>query len=191
MASLVRVGLDQPRDAVRNGDVGAEHAQAHRTLEGYAQAVDIQLASEAPELGDIADQRSEGIRQRTRDEAITIATMRRFVLRVLITAAAVLIANQLFQNLIVIKSDQPLVTVLVFAVILGVLNAFLRPILLLLTLPLNLLTLGLFTLVVNAIVFWLATVVQGGGVQVADFGAAFLGALVVTIVSFVASRVIT
>jgi putative membrane protein len=117
--------------------------------------------------------------------------MRRFVLRVLITAAAVLIANQLFQNLIVIKSDQPLVTVLVFAVILGVLNAFLRPILLLLTLPLNLLTLGLFTLVVNAIVFWLATVVQGGGVQVADFGAAFLGALVVTIVSFVASRVIT
>jgi putative membrane protein len=117
--------------------------------------------------------------------------MRRFVLRVLITAVAVLVANQLFQNLIVIRSDQPLVTALVFAVILGVLNAFLRPILLLLTLPLNLLTLGLFTLVVNAVVFWLATVIQGGGVQVADFGAAFLGALVVSIVSFVASRVIT
>jgi len=117
--------------------------------------------------------------------------MRRFVLRVLATALAVLLANQLFQNLIVINSEQPLVTVLVFAVILGVLNAFLRPILLLLTLPLNLLTLGLFTLVVNAIVFWLASVVQGGGVQVADFGAAFLGALIVSVVSFVASRVIT
>ena len=117
--------------------------------------------------------------------------MRRFVLRVLATALAVLLANQLFQNLIVINSEQPLVTVLVFAVILGVLNAFVRPILLLLTLPLNLLTLGLFTLVVNAVVFWLASVVQGGGVQVADFGAAFLGALIVSVVSFVASRVIT
>jgi putative membrane protein len=117
--------------------------------------------------------------------------VRRFALRVLATALAVLLANSLFPNLIVINSDQSLVTVLVFAVILGVLNAFLRPILLLLTLPLNLLTLGLFTLVVNAIVFWLATVIQGGGVQVADFGAALLGALVVSIVSFVASRVIT
>lgn len=117
--------------------------------------------------------------------------MRQFILRVLATALAVLIANQLFRNLIVINSDEPLATVLVFAVILGILNAFLRPILLLLTLPLNLLTLGLFTLVVNAIVFWLATLVQGGGIQVADFGAAFLGALIVTIVSFVASRVIT
>ena len=110
--------------------------------------------------------------------------MRRFVLRVLITALAVLLANQLFHNLITINSDQPLVTVLVFALILGILNAFLRPILLLLTL-------GLFTLVINAIVFWLATLVQGGGVRVADFGAAFLGALVVTMVSFIASRVIT
>lgn len=117
--------------------------------------------------------------------------MRQFILRVLATALAVLIANQLFRNLIVISSDEPLATVLVFAVILGILNAFLRPILLLLTLPLNLLTLGLFTLVVNAIVFWLATLIQGGGIQVADFGAAFLGALIVTIVSFVASRVIT
>ena len=46
---------------------------------------------------------------------------------------------------------------------------------LLLTLPLNLLTLGLFTLVVNAIVFWLATQLPAG-VHVVDFGAAFVGA---------------
>jgi putative membrane protein len=116
--------------------------------------------------------------------------VRRFVLRVLVTTGAVLVLNQLAPNLIKITSSQPLVAVLVFAVILGVLNAFLRPILLLLTLPLNLLTLGLFTLVVNAIVFWLASLVQGG-VQVADFGAAFLAALFVSVVSFVASRVIT
>lgn len=117
--------------------------------------------------------------------------MRRFLLRVLATAAAVLLISQVPQRLIVVQGDQPLATALGFAVILGVLNAFLRPILLLLTLPLNLLTLGLFTLVVNAIVFWLASLIQGGGVQVADFGAAFLGALLVSVVSFVASRMIT
>ena len=116
--------------------------------------------------------------------------MRRFALRVLATTVAVLLLHELAPNLIMINTDQPLVTVLVFAVILGVLNAFLRPILLLLTLPLNLLTLGLFTLVVNAIVFWLASLVEGG-VQVADFGAAFLAALFVSVVSFVASRVVT
>lgn len=116
--------------------------------------------------------------------------MRRFVLRVVATAVAVLLLHELAPNLISINSAEPLVAVLAFAVILGVLNAFLRPILLLLTLPLNLLTLGLFTLVVNAIVFWLASLIQGG-VQVADFGAAFLGALLVSVVSFAASRVIT
>lgn len=116
--------------------------------------------------------------------------MRRFVLRVLATAIAVLLLNELAPNLISINSTEPLVTVVIFAVILGVLNAFLRPILLLLTLPLNLLTLGLFTLVVNAIVFWLASLLQSG-VQVADFGAAFLGALLVSIVSFIASRALT
>jgi putative membrane protein len=117
------------------------------------------------------------------------SVVQRFAFRVLATAAAVLLANQLLKNLIVINSDSPLLTAVVFALILGVLNAFLRPILLLLALPLNLLTLGLFTLIVNAIVFWLATVVQGGGVQVADFGAALIGAVVVSVVSFVASRV--
>jgi len=117
--------------------------------------------------------------------------MVRFAWRVIVTVVVVFGLHLAFPNLISISSDQPLVTVAAFAVILGVLNAFLRPILLLLTLPLNLLTLGLFTLVVNAIVFWLATVIQGSGVQVADFGAAVLGAFAVSVVSFVASRVIT
>jgi len=121
---------------------------------------------------------------------LILVVVRRFVIRVVATAVAVLLLHELVPNLITITSSEPLAAVVVFAVILGVLNAFLRPILLLLTLPLNLLTLGLFTLVVNAIVFWLASVVEGG-VQVADFGAAFIGALFVSVVSFIASRVIT
>lgn len=113
--------------------------------------------------------------------------MQRFALRLLATAAAVLLASVLFPNLIEVQSP---VGAIVFAIVLGILNAFLRPILLLLTLPLNLLTLGLFTLVINAIVFWLATQLLGTGVHVVDFGAAFVGALVVSVVSFVASRMI-
>ena len=116
--------------------------------------------------------------------------MQRFALRLLATAAAVLLASTLFPQLIQVNSDSRLVAVVIFALVLGVLNAFLRPILLLLTLPLNLLTLGLFTLVVNAIVFWLASQFDIG-VHVVDFGAAFIGALIVSVVSFVASRVLT
>jgi putative membrane protein len=109
-------------------------------------------------------------------------------MRVLATAVAVLLASNFIPG-IEINADPPLVPALIFALILGILNAFLRPILLLLTLPLNILTLGLFTLVVNAIVFWLASQV-GGGVRVDNFPAAFLGALLVSVVSFVASRVL-
>ena len=120
--------------------------------------------------------------------------VKRFALRVLATAVAVLLASGFISGIpgitgISINSEQPFVAALIFALILGILNAFLRPILLLLTLPLNLLTLGLFTLVVNAIVFWLASQF-GGGVRVEDFPAAFLGALLVSVVSFVASRVL-
>jgi putative membrane protein len=110
--------------------------------------------------------------------------MQRFVLRLLITALAVLLASYLFAPLIQVDS---FTAALVFALVLGVLNAFLRPVILLLTLPLTLITLGLFTLVVNAIVFWVATLFPVG-VHVQDFGGALLGALVVSVVSFVASR---
>jgi putative membrane protein len=112
--------------------------------------------------------------------------MQRFVLRLVITALAVLLASNLFRDQI---SAPDFASALLFALVLGVLNAFLRPIILLLTLPLTLLTLGLFTLVVNAIVFWLASLFPVG-VQVNGFAGAFLGALVVSIVSFFASRII-
>lgn len=85
--------------------------------------------------------------------------------------------------------DLQIEVALVFAVVLGLLNAFVRPVLLLLTLPLNLITLGLFTLVINAAIFWLATWFDLG-VQVDGFRGAFIGALLVSIVSFVASRLV-
>ena len=72
---------------------------------------------------------------------------------------------------------------LIAALILGLVNALIRPLLFLLTLPVNILTLGLFTLVINACLFWfVSTVVQG--FEVAGFMPAFLGALGMSVVSF-------
>jgi putative membrane protein len=117
-------------------------------------------------------------------DPIPLSSVLRFVLRLLITALAVLLASYLFSPLIQVDS---FASALVFALVLGLLNAFLRPVILLLTLPLTLITLGLFTLVINAIVFWVAQLFPVG-VHVQDFGGAFLGALVVSVVSFIASR---
>ena len=77
---------------------------------------------------------------------------------------------------------------LLAAVVIGLVNALIRPILLVLTLPINVVTLGLFTLVVNALMFWLASSVVKG-FDVADFKAAFLGALVFWLVSWAANAV--
>ena len=78
---------------------------------------------------------------------------------------------------------------IIAAIVIGLVNALVRPILLLLTLPVNVLTLGLFTLVINALMFWLASsVVKGFDVQ--SFGAAFLGAIVCWLVSWALNTLI-
>jgi putative membrane protein len=109
--------------------------------------------------------------------------VQRFVLRLVITALAVVLAS----NLTPLVRVESLTAALLFALVLGIFNAFLRPILLLLTLPLTIVTLGLFTLVINGIVFWLATLLPVG-VRVENIGGAILGALIVSVVSFLASR---
>lgn len=78
---------------------------------------------------------------------------------------------------------------LIAALILGIVNAVVRPILIILTLPVVLLTLGLFTLVINAITFYLVAHL-GLGLTVNGFGSAFIGALVLSIVSFVLSSLV-
>ena len=72
----------------------------------------------------------------------------------------------------------------VAAFVLGILNALVRPVLLLLTLPINLLTLGLFTFVINALMLEM-TAALVHGFTVDGFGAALIGALVLSVVSFV------
>ena len=109
------------------------------------------------------------------------------VWRLLINAAALWAATRLVSG---ISFDGDWRLLLAVALVFGVLNVAVRPILMLLTLPLFILTLGLFTFVLNAVMLWLTGSISdtlGLGFHVEGFGAAFLGALVVTVVSFVLS----
>ena len=80
-------------------------------------------------------------------------------------------------------------TLLAGALVLGLLNAFLRPVLLLLTLPVNILTLGLFTLVLNGMIFYLAASLVKG-FYVTGFWSSFVAALVFSVISFLLNLLI-
>ena len=113
----------------------------------------------------------------------------RLILRLLVNAAALAVATFLLNgiSLTAPTTQGRVVTLLVVALIFGVLNAVLRPIFKLVTLPLLLLTLGLFLLVINAVMLLLTSWVSNRvdlGWSVDGFGTAVLGALVVSVVSF-------
>lgn len=111
----------------------------------------------------------------------------RLILRWLITAAALVVAARFVPG-ITITNDNGWVAVLVMAAVFGLVNAFIRPVLMLLSCPLVLLTLGLFLLVINAITFslssWIAQNLFGAGFVVDGFFPALVGSIVVSIVSF-------
>ncbi len=73
-------------------------------------------------------------------------------------------------------------TLILAAIIIGVLNTFIRPFLLLITLPINIITLGLFTFVVNAVILMLASFIVPG-FSINGFGTALLGAIVLAVIS--------
>ncbi len=78
-------------------------------------------------------------------------------------------------------------TALWVALLLGVVNIFIRPVLLLVTLPINILTLGLFTFIVNGLLFWLTSALVDS-FRVDGFWWAVLGALIVSAITTVGER---
>ena len=104
------------------------------------------------------------------------------LLRWFMLTAAILLASYLVNGIEV----QGFWSAFLAAAILGILNAFFRPILVILTLPLNILTLGLFTFVINA---FLLKMVSGviSGFEVHGFWPALVGSVVISIVSWVLS----
>ncbi len=107
----------------------------------------------------------------------------RFILRALVAALGLWIASRYIHG-ISVDSVQTLVEA---ALVLGIVNAFIRPILIMLTLPFTLITLGLFLLVINAAMLELVAFFLHGFRVHSFFWAAILGAVVVSIVSWIGS----
>lgn len=111
--------------------------------------------------------------------------MRSFLIHWLVTAVALAVCTRIVPGITVSTNE----VLLISALVLGLVNAVVRPIMVVLTLPITLLTLGLFLLVVNgialAIAAWLVP-----GFRVASLGSAVLGALVVSLVSYLLGRLL-
>jgi len=102
------------------------------------------------------------------------------LVRWLVLTAAILLTAYLLEGIHV----SGFFSALFAAAILGVLNVFLRPVLFLLTLPITVLTFGLFTFVINAMLLLMASGVIGG-FKVTGFWTALLGSLLITIISWI------
>jgi len=116
----------------------------------------------------------------------------RLLLRLIINAAALYVATLVVPGVRFLNpNDWP--TVILVAVLFGLVNALIRPLAMALTCLINVITLGLFTLVINAVMLWLtaeAATRLGLGFRVEGFVPAFLGALVISLVSFVLTRLL-
>ncbi len=109
----------------------------------------------------------------------------RFLLQILAAALGFWIASKLLHGVHV----DNLTTLLLAGLLLGVINALVRPIIILLTLPLTILTLGLFLLVVNGVTVWLVTVFIHG-VHISGPWHAILTALIISLTSWIAGGII-
>lgn len=105
--------------------------------------------------------------------------------RWLVIVVAILISSAILPG---IRVDS-LSTAIIAAAILGILNVFLRPVLIILTLPLTIVTLGIFAFVLNALMLLLVGYLVAG-LEIDSFAWAFLGALIISVVSWIANRFI-
>ena len=121
--------------------------------------------------------------------------MTKFILRWVINAVAIGLAIQFVDGIkLGAGTDQGrVIGILVLALIFGLVNAFLGPILKLLTCPLIILTLGLFTLVINTFLLLLTAQIGhffGIPLKIEGFGSALLGAIIISVVSVVLSLIL-
>jgi putative membrane protein len=110
-----------------------------------------------------------------------------FIIRLLINMVAILVIAYLLPRLIGVDSW---LAALVAAFVLGVVNTFIRPLLVLLTLPLTLVTFGIFLLIINGLLLWLVSAVVRG-FHVYGFWGAVIGSLLISIVSWILSSFVS
>jgi putative membrane protein len=109
----------------------------------------------------------------------------KLILRWLINSAALCVLPYLIPGIFISNFYAAIIA----ALVIGLINAIVRPILFILSLPITILTLGLFTLVLNALLFWLASTIVKG-FEVHGFAAAFFGALVFWLISWFGNTVL-
>jgi len=107
--------------------------------------------------------------------------MIRILVHWLVNAAALLLVAYLYPGVHV----ESLPAALAAALVLGLVNVLIRPLIVILTLPVTILTLGLFLFVINALLFWLVAEVVHG-FTVAGFGAALLGSILYSVITLIA-----
>jgi putative membrane protein len=105
------------------------------------------------------------------------------LIRWLVITAAILLSSTILPGIHVAS----LTTAVIAAAILGIVNTFLRPVLLILTLPLTILTLGIFAFVLNALMLLLVAYFVPG-LEIDGFFWAFLGTLIISLTSWIANR---
>ena len=109
-----------------------------------------------------------------------------FIVHLIINMVAILMIAYLLPKVIRVDGFLP---ALLAAFLLGIVNAILRPILVFLTLPLTLLTLGLFLLVINGLMLWLVSALVRG-FYVNGFWGAIFGSILISIVSWIFSKLL-
>jgi len=113
--------------------------------------------------------------------------MRGLLIRWIITALALWLTATIVPGLVTIRSAG---AAIIAALVLGLVNAIVRPILLLLTLPFTIVTLGLFIFILNAAMFGLAALIAGKGFEVHGFWGALVGSLLVSLISLVLNMIV-
>jgi putative membrane protein len=127
----------------------------------------------------IAQQANRNLSYRQKDSIV------RLILAWIINAVALFVLPYVFPW---VRIDDPMAAIIA-ALVLGLINTLIRPILVLLTLPVTLLTLGLFIFIINGLLFW-AVAHWVNGFHVTGFWAAVFGAIVYSIISWALSSIL-
>lgn len=116
-----------------------------------------------------------------------------FILRWIVTAVSVAAAVLIVPGIEVSAATESWVGIAIFSLFLALLNLSVKPVLQILSLPITVLTLGIFYLVVNTIMLylasWLADGLLGAGIIISTFGSAFVASIVISIVSAVLNSI--
>lgn len=110
----------------------------------------------------------------------------KFFIKVVINILALVVVSSLFDGIII----KDILTLLAVAVVMGILNSIIKPILMIITLPFTVATFGIFLLIVNGFVLWLASALINGFI-ILNFSVAVWGALVLSIISMIVENMFT